>query len=71
MGVALSGVGLVFNPPLARFISEHRSALDFLEISPERFWHDRGPEWGRTAERYVEISEAVRQLEQARGDLPL
>jgi uncharacterized protein (UPF0276 family) len=66
-----SGVGLVFNPALAGFVGAHRDALDFLEISPERFWHDRGPAWGQRSDRYEEIPEAVAQFEEARGDLPL
>jgi uncharacterized protein len=65
------GVGLVFNPALAGFVAAHRDALDFLEISPERFWHDRGPSWGQHPERYEEITEAVAQFEFARGNLPL
>lgn len=52
-------------------MAAHSSALDFLEISPERFWHDRGPAFGRARDRYAEIPEAVAQLETARGDLPL
>jgi hypothetical protein len=65
------GVGLVFNPALAGFVAAHRDALDFLEISPERFWHDHGPAWGQRPDRYEEIPEAVAQFEVARGDLPL
>ena len=66
-----SGVGLAFNPALADFVAAHRYALDYLEVSPERFWHDRGPAWGQAPERYTEIPEAVAQLEAARADLPL
>lgn len=65
------GIGLVFNPPLARFVAQHRGALDYLEISPERFWRDHGPLRGRAPDRYVEIPEAVHEFEAARGDLPL
>jgi hypothetical protein len=64
-------VGLAFNPALAGFVVNHRHALDYLEVSPERFWHDRGPAWGRSLERYTEIPEAVTQFEAARGELPL
>lgn len=66
-----SGLGLAFNPALADFVTAHRGALDYLEISPERFWHDRGPALKQSAGRYCEIPEAVAQLEAARGDLPL
>lgn len=66
-----SGVGIAFNPALAEFVAANRNSLDFLEISPERFWHDRGPTWKDSPDRYIEIPEAVSQFEVARGDLPL
>jgi hypothetical protein len=66
-----SGIGLAFNPVLEEFVTQHEYALDFLEISPERFWHDRGPAYGQAPGRYMEIPEAISQLEAARGNLPL
>jgi uncharacterized protein (UPF0276 family) len=65
------GVGLAFNPPLADFVQRNADALDYIEISPERFWHDRGPALGRAPDRYQEIPEAVAQLDAARGALPI
>jgi uncharacterized protein len=65
------GVGLAFNPALAAFVDRHADALDHLEISPERFWRDRGPACGRAADRYLELPDTVAQLEAVRGDLPL
>ena len=65
------GIGLAFNPALASFVRAHSDSLDYLEISPERFWHDRGPTWGQSPERYTEIPKAVAQFESVRGDLPL
>ena len=65
-----AGVGIAFNPPLAGFVAENRELLDFLEISPERFWHDRGPAHSGPG-RYEEIPEAVAQLDGARDDLPI
>lgn len=65
------GVGLAFNPALADFVAAHRDTLDYLEVSPERLWHDRGPAWGHAAQRYEEIPEAVSQFQTARGDLPV
>jgi len=65
------GIGLAFNPALAAFVAGHRETLDYLEISPERFWHDRGPALGRAADRYREKADAVAQFEAVRGDLPL
>ncbi len=67
----VSGVGLAFNPALARFVGRHRAALDFLSVSPERFWHDRGPRSGARPQRYRDIPDTLRQLDQAMGDLPL
>lgn len=66
-----AGIGLAFNPALAAFVTANRAVLDYLEVSPERFWHDRGPASGRAADRYREIPEAVAQFEAARGDLPI
>jgi uncharacterized protein (UPF0276 family) len=65
-----AGVGIAFNPPLAAFVAQSRDLLDFIEISPERFWHDRGPAHAGP-DRYEEIPEAVALLEAARGDLPI
>lgn len=62
---------MAFNPPLEAFVTQHRDVLDFLEISPERFWHDRGPAYGQLPDRYTEIPQALEQLESARGDLPM
>ncbi len=70
-GVQALGVGLAFNPALAAFVEKHADHLDYLEISPERFWRDRGPQCGRDADRYAELAEAVAQLEAVRSDLPL
>lgn len=64
-------VGLAFNPVLASFVAQRGSELDFLEISPERFWFDRGPAWGLDPGRYAENPAAIAQLEAVRGDLPL
>jgi uncharacterized protein (UPF0276 family) len=65
-----AGVGIAFNPPLAAFVAQNRDLLDFIEISPERFWHDRGPAQAGP-DRYAEIAEAVALLDAARGDLPI
>jgi uncharacterized protein len=64
-------VGLSFNPALAAFVYRHAAALDHLEITPERFWHDRGPACGSAPDRYAEQPDAVAQFEAVRGDLPL
>lgn len=71
MTTSPTGVGLAFNPPLAGFVATNADALDYIEVSPERFWHDRGPASGRAPDRYREIPDAVAQLEAARGDLPM
>lgn len=64
-------VGLSFNPALAAFVYRHAGALDHLEVSPERFWRDRGPACGGAPDRYAEQPDAVAQFEAVRGDLPL
>lgn len=64
-------LGLAFNPALAAFVARHAGVLDHLEISPERFWRDRGPAWGTAADRYADIADAVAQLDAVRDDLPL
>lgn len=71
MTTSPQGVGLAFNPPLADFVAVNADALDYIEVSPERFWHDRGPASGRGSDRYREIPDAVAQLDAARGDLPM
>ncbi len=65
------GVGLSFNPTLAEFVANHAGTLDFLEISPERFWHDRGPQYRQNAIRYKDDQNAVTQLESVRSHLPI
>lgn len=68
---ALPSVGLAFNPALAAFVDRNASVIDHLEVSPERFWHDRGPAMGTAPDRYVERPDAVAQLDTVRGELPL
>lgn len=36
------GVGVLFNPALADFVSAHVGTLDYLAVIPDRFWVDRG-----------------------------
>ncbi|HXS97110.1 MAG TPA: DUF692 domain-containing protein [Candidatus Limnocylindrales bacterium] len=36
------GVGVLFNPALADFVTEHEEALDYLAVIPDRFWIDNG-----------------------------
>jgi uncharacterized protein (UPF0276 family) len=37
------GVGVLYNPSLAEFLRTECDTIDFLEITPDMFWTDRGP----------------------------
>ena len=37
------GVGVLFNPSLTSFAREHRDAMDYMAIIPDRYWLDEGP----------------------------
>ncbi|MGC2504975.1 MAG: hypothetical protein WA400_22840, partial [Silvibacterium sp.] len=37
------GVGVMYNPSLPEFLRTELDAIDFLEITPDMFWTNRGP----------------------------
>jgi uncharacterized protein (UPF0276 family) len=37
------GVGVMYNPALPEFLRTDLDAIDYLEITPDMFWTDRGP----------------------------
>lgn len=67
----MTGVGLVYNPALAHLIRSHREVLDFVVISPEQFFHDRGALNKSSLPRYTEHEELLGIMIDAVGDLPL
>lgn len=62
------GVGLLYNPAVPELLGPSAAVVDFLSVTPERFWHDRGPD---SATRFSEAREAVTLFEQTLGSRPL
>jgi uncharacterized protein len=54
------GVGLMYNPALPEFLRTDLDCLDFLEITPDMFWTDRGP---ARSPRYEELESWVDVLD--------
>lgn len=54
------GVGLLYNGALPEFVRANVDAFDYLAITPDLFWLDRGP--GHT-ERYEELESWVETLD--------
>lgn len=61
------GIGLTYQDGLRDFIESHWRSLDYLEIVPDAFWHDRG----RRRPRYVDNPDLVELLDDMRSRLPL
>src|SRR6187551_3677438 len=47
------GIGLMYNPAAPQFLQKHLSAVDYVEITSDMFWTDRGPQAPRRFE-YLE-----------------
>lgn len=54
------GVGVMYNPSLPEFLRTELDAIDFLEITPDMFWTNRGP--GDTPQ-YEELESWVEVLD--------
>lgn len=67
----MTGVGLIYNPALAHLIKSCREVLDFVVISPEQFFHDRGALNKTSLPRYIAHEELLEIMIDAVGDLPL
>ena len=62
------GVGVMYNPSLPEFLATDLDALDYLSITPDMFWTDRGA--GR-APRFEELEAWVDVLDWAAGHRPI
>jgi uncharacterized protein (UPF0276 family) len=54
------GVGLLYNAALPEFVRSNVEAMDYLAITPDLFWLDRGPKY---AERYEELESWIQTLD--------
>lgn len=54
------GVGLLYNPVLPEFVRSNLEAMDYLAITPDLFWLDRGPKY---ADRYEELESWIQTLD--------
>lgn len=55
------GVGLLYNPSLPEYLRERRDTFDYVEVIPEMFWTDLGPE--AEGPRFVELEGWVAMLD--------
>ena len=62
------GVGLTYQDGLRPFVEAHWQDLDYLEVIPDTFWHDRGP---RRRPRHVDDRDLASFLDDAGARLPL
>lgn len=67
-GEAGLGIGLMFNPSLVQCLPSQLSSLDYLEIIPDTFWTDLGP---NAEARFVEIEPYVEVLEWTARRVPV
>jgi len=65
---AATGIGVVFNSTVPRFLQSFPDAVDYVELIPETLWTDRGR--GMT-ERYVEVPAAAQELSTLAQRLPI
>ena len=59
-GLPTLGVGVMYNPSLPEFLRAELDALDFLEITPDMFWTNHGPD---SANQYEELESWVEVLD--------
>lgn len=62
------GVGLMYNPAVPGFLEDHLDAIDFLEITSDMFWTDRGP---GSAQRFEDLESWTRVLDGIAADRPV
>lgn len=62
------GVGLLYNAALPDFVRSNPDAFDYLGITPDLFWLDRGP---GHPERYEEIESWIATLDWVAADRPI
>lgn len=62
------GVGLLYNAALTEFVRANLTAFDYMAITPDLFWLDRGP---RHAERYEELESWIETLDWVASRRPI
>lgn len=62
------GVGLLYNSALPEFVRANLGAFDYLSITPDLFWLDRGP---RHDQRYEEIEPWIETLDWVAARRPI
>jgi uncharacterized protein (UPF0276 family) len=62
------GVGVMYNPAVAPLLRARPGVIDYLAITPDMFWTDRGP---GAARRFVDLPAWVGFLDEAAGRWPL
>lgn len=62
------GVGLLYQEELRPFIAARKSEFDFLEVIPDLFWTDLGPD---QSPRYIENRQAMENLRQLQAEVPI
>ena len=66
--IAKLGVGLNYQPQLRPFLQNFPGEIDFLEVVPDIFWVDHGPE---AKPRYVDDTAALQFLHSMRRHIPV
>ena len=67
-GVPRLGIGLLYNAALPDFVRTNLDAFDYLEITPDLFWLDRGP---GHPERYEELESWIETLDWVAASRPI
>ena len=62
------GVGLLYNAALTDFVRTNLTAFDYISITPDLFWVDRGP---RHTERYEELESWIETLDWVASRCPI
>lgn len=67
-GASALGVGLLYNTALQDFVRTNLAAIDYLAITPDMFWLDRGPQ---SSERYEELESWIETLDWVAEQRPI
>ncbi len=59
----MAGIGLMYNPATPQFLRKHLSAVDYVEITSDMFWTDRGPQAPRRFEYLESWTDELEWLE--------
>ena len=62
------GVGLAYQAPLAPLFASPDAGIDFVEVVPDMFWTDNGPD---ATPRYIDDDDGIARLRQLAGARPV